>query len=169
MHKGLNMLYPSSPKRLLAGRMTLGSHHHLRICWLDHHGSRFQKLRSRARVRVPAASYGTKASRRGPGPLDPENTSCAGKRYGSKVGIPPALGTDRDHPLWNRRLFGRLFGPTNPKNAEEAATGADGQHRWHRRGTRQRREGSSDRTGLSTGHLRRHNSPHGCLPAVSAR
>ena len=59
--------------------------------WIDHHGSRFQKLRSRAGARsfrqLLSILRDQSIVRRGPGPLDPENTSCAGKRYGSKVGI----------------------------------------------------------------------------------
>ena len=63
---GLNMLYRGSPRRLLAGQMTLGSHHHHHLLAgsiIMEAGSRsFVPARARVRSGSFFRSYGTKAS-----------------------------------------------------------------------------------------------------------
>ena len=62
---GLNMLYRGSPRRLLAGQMTLGSHHHHLLAgssWKQVPEASFPR-RGRAFARSGSffRSYGTKA------------------------------------------------------------------------------------------------------------
>ena len=110
------MLYRSSPKRLLAGRMTLGSHHYL--------------LAGSSWKRVPEASFPRQLL------TGPKHRAAWSRSTRPREHILcwKKIRVDRDHPLWNRRLFVSSDPqiqkmPKRPRPAPMANTGGTGEER----------------------------------------